>query len=152
MSLLTPVLDSSPSDFLNRTQVSIDWRQWVESQDPLANQTLLTEFSILCPRFPVEAIGALNPRLQQEVRRVCARAAQLDFGRASYLVPALISRRSTALADFKPIQSISSPQNEWSEAVTLLCGLYLATKLVKTMAQGRPQGLLRLKQAQVLPI
>ena len=111
--------------------------------DPLANQTLLAKYGTLCQRVLVEEIGTLNPRLQQEVGIVYARAAQLNLGRASFLVPALISQWSTALTVLKsvhkPIQSISSPQNKWSEAVTLLCGLYLATNLVKTMTQSWPQ-------------
>lgn len=51
------------------------------------------------------------------------------------MVPALISPRSTALAVFKPMQSISSPQNEWNEAITLLCGLYLTTTTVSCKDQ-----------------
>lgn len=156
MSLFTPILESSPSDFFNRTLVSVEWRQWVESVDPLANRTLLAEYGNLCQRVLFEEIGTLNPRLQQEIEIVCARAAQLSLGRASFLVPAVASQWSTALSVIKsvhkPIQPMSSPQNEWSEAATLLCGLYLATKLVKTMIQSWPQGLIILEQAQVLPI
>ena len=152
MPLLTPILESSPSDFWNRTQDSIDWRQWVQLHDPLANETLLAEFRILCQRLPGDAVRALHPRLQREVRSICARARQLDFGRASELVPALVTRPRADLAMFQPMPSRSSPQNEWSEAITLMCGLYLAMKLVKTVAQCQPQSLIRLKQAQVLLI
>lgn len=151
MPLLIPILQSSPAEFLNRTEVSIGWRQWVESHDPLSNQTLLAEFGSLCQRIPVEAIRTLSPRLQEEVRRVCVRAGQADFGRACQL-STLLSRQSKTLAVFRSMQSVSSSQNEWSEVVTLLCGLYLATKLVKTLVKGRPQGSITREQAHVLPI
>ena len=130
----------------------MDWRQWVQSHDSLANETLLAEFYNLCLRYPVETLRKLHPPLQQEVKSTCALVGQPDFRRASELVTALVTRPGADLLISGPMPSRSSPQNEWSEAITLMCGLYLAMKLVKTVAQGQPQSLIRLKQAQVLLI
>ena len=107
--------------------MSLDFRQWFESGDPLANQTLLAELGRFCQKAPVEAIEALkSPRLQRELKRACACAVM----------------RSTP-----PRQSNSLP--EWIiEAFVLLCKLYIATKVVRVVAQGRLRGLIRLEQAQ----
>lgn len=120
----------SPKKSLRWTKV-----RWYRKTSTRGNQPVWS----LCQRVPVEAIRTLSPRLQEEIRRICVRAGQPDFGRACQ-VSTLLSRQSKTLAVFRSMQSVSSSRNEWSEIVTLLCALYLAAKLVKTLAEGRPQG------------
>ena len=85
-------------------------------------------------KFGVTEVGATErlaillaaPRLQREFKRACVRAVM----------------RSTP-----PRQSNSLP--EWIiEAFVLSCELYIATKVVRVVAQGRLRGLIRLEQEQ----
>ena len=93
----------------------------------MVNQTLLAELGSLCQKAGVEAIEALkSPRLQREVKRVYVRA----------MMQSMSSQQNEWSVWARAVmQWTSSP--EWSKAAALLCGLYLAKKLVSIVAQGR---------------
>lgn len=115
---------------LNRTELHVAFTKWQQARRTLpTEETFLLEIGNLCQRAGHEAIRDLEGRIREEVGRLCLHVSGYGFG---------ILPPNKAIAIFGPKPSPSS-QTGWSEVLTFLCALYIATHLRKTLSRRRPK-------------